>query len=146
MPPQNHPIPNHQIDLVYPLRQDAGRPAPFPTIYWLRPGDLHRTIADLERLGLIAQLEQRITDDATFRTEIHDDHRRYRQQRWDMLTPDDRATVEASPSLSRSFRGGVAGIADFDHIKCLHAHVAHALADRNAIGQLVLDELATPDT
>jgi hypothetical protein len=43
---------------------------------------------------------------------------------------------------------GVGGVADFTKIKCLHAHVAHALADRaagsdvvNHVGQSTLHTL-----
>jgi len=62
-----------------------------------------------------------------------------------MLTDADRAIVEASPSLSRSFRGGIAGIANLDTVKCLHAHMAHHLARRDqggtTLGRLIKDQL-----
>lgn len=127
--------PDHQIDVVYPLRWERGRPVPFPTIYWLKPGELHRAVANLERQGLIAELEERIQNDASFRDAVHDDHRRYIAQRWAMLTEDDRTAVEEFGLREHFHERGIAGIADFNHVKCLHAHVAHALADRNLIGQ-----------
>ncbi len=130
--------PARRIEAVYPLRLKRGRPTPFPTIYWLRDPALDRAVADLERRGLIADIEKRLLDDEALRTELHADHARYRDQRWAVLSDADRAVVEASESLQRSFRGGVGGVADFDHVKCLHAHVAHAIADKNTIGKLVL--------
>ncbi len=136
---------NHPVEVVYPLRRQGGKHSPFPTIYWLGKGELHHAIADLERQGWVGKLEERMRNDADFpgfrgfREEVHADHARYRERRWAMLTQADRALVESAPSLLRSFRGGVAGIADFDHVKCLHAHVAHALADSNAIGRVVLE-------
>lgn len=33
---------------------------------------------------------------------------------------------------------GIGGIADFNRIKCLHLHVAHALARENPIGEIAL--------
>ncbi|MEO1237102.1 MAG: DUF501 domain-containing protein [Planctomycetota bacterium] len=114
---------------VYPLRfADDDTAQPFPTIYWLTDPDLDRRLANLERLGHIARLQQQLADDPALRAAIHADHAAYRDARWAMLTPEHRALVERSPSLLRTFRGGVAGTADFDHIKCLHAHYAHHLA------------------
>ncbi|MEM9884106.1 MAG: DUF501 domain-containing protein [Planctomycetota bacterium] len=116
-------------ETIYPLRfDDDGTPTPFPTIYWLTDEDLDRRLADLERLGHIRKIEQRIAADSTLRHRVHADHAAYRDARRAMLTADDRRVVEASPSLSRSFRGGVGGTADFDRIKCLQAHYAHHLA------------------
>ncbi len=135
--------PDRHIETVYPLRREHGHFVPFPTIYWLLPGDLHTAIADLERRGWIKQLEQRVEDEPELREQLHEAHRRYAAQRWAMLTPEDRAVVEAAPSLLRTFRGGVAGVAGFDHIKCLHAHAAHAIAEPggNPVGETVLTML-----
>lgn len=132
---------NPQIDVVYPLRFNKGHAEPFPTIYWLKPGELHRAVADMERRGFIKKIEKQIAEDEAFRKHVQQDHDRYARQRWEMLTPGHRKIIEDSPSMLRSFSGGIAGIADLNHVKCLHAHVAHALADRNAIGQAVLDAL-----
>jgi len=125
-----------QIETVYPLRRDAhGSPQPFPTIYWLTDPALDRAIADLERQGAVGQIEQALRDDPDLMRMFRQDHERYRETRWAMLTDADRAIVEASESLSRPFRGGVAGVADFTTIKCLHAQAAHHLADRASGGQ-----------
>jgi len=119
-----------QIETVYPLRRAAdGTPQPFPTIYWLTGPALDRAIADLERRAAIGRVEQVIRDDEQLLRQFRADHERYAAQRWAMLTDADRAAVEASQALSRTFRGGVAGIADFSTVKCLHAHAAHHLAD-----------------
>jgi len=49
-------------------------------------------------------------------------------ERWDALTPADRAWVRARPEIHRTFAGGIGGTADFTRIKCLHLHWAHHLA------------------
>ncbi|MEM6460127.1 MAG: DUF501 domain-containing protein [Planctomycetota bacterium] len=117
------------FETIYPLRfADDGTPTPFPTIYWLTDDDLDRRLAELERLGQIKTLEQRIASDAELRRRVHADHEAYRDARWAILSAHDRHIVESSPSLSRSFRGGVGGTADFDRVKCLQAHYAHHLA------------------
>ena len=132
-------------DTVYPLRYTAdGTPTPFPTIYWLNDAELLHRLSELERQNHVGRFEQRLAEDAELMTAYHADHAAYRDARWAMLTAADRAVVEASPSLSRSFRGGIAGIANFDTVKCLHAQYAHHLAVRDrggtTLGRLI-DEL-----
>ncbi len=136
---------NSKITTEYPLRYPApDSPTPFPTIYWLTDPTLDRTLADLERRGTIRELEALLQSDTGLLNNFRGDHQRYREQRFAMLTADDRLIVEASPSLLRTFRGGVAGIADFTTIKCLHAHVAHHLADPqgNTIARLLIEHHA----
>ncbi|MEM7626356.1 MAG: DUF501 domain-containing protein [Planctomycetota bacterium] len=132
-------------ETVYPLRLTADdTPTPFPTIYWLTDPGLDHQLAELERQNFVGQFEQRLAKDAQLMAAYHADHAAYRDTRWAMLTAEDRATVEASPSLTRSFRSGIAGIANFDTVKCLHAQHAYHLARREAGGTTLgrlLDEL-----
>ncbi|MEM6853160.1 MAG: DUF501 domain-containing protein [Planctomycetota bacterium] len=134
-----------QYDLVYPLRHFPDRVEPFPTIYYLTDPDLLRAISELERQNFIGKFEQRLADDDALHAAYHADHEQYRDTRWAMLTDADRAIVEASPSLSRSFRGGIAGIANLDTVKCLHAHYAHHLATAESggttVGQMIDQQL-----
>jgi len=145
LPQSKIEIPNSKIQTEYPLRfPTPDQPTPFPTIYWLTDPTLDHALADLERRGIIRQLDACLHRDAVLLETFRADHQRYRAQRWAMLTQADRSLVEASPSLMRSFRGGVAGIADFDTIKCLHAHVAHHLAEPqgNTIARLLIERHA----
>jgi len=138
---------NSKITIEYPLRHPTpDTPTPFPTIYWLTDPALDHALADLERRGIIRQLGTMLHAEPDLLETFRADHQRYRAQRWAMLTAADRAIVEASPSLLRTFRGGVAGIADFDTIKCLHAHAAHHLADPqgNTIARLLIERHALP--
>ncbi len=139
MPPSPSPI-----EIIYPLRfpraashaapesakglVSSPPPRPFPTIYWLHDPALIRRLSELERLGHIRRLERRIAEDAELRAAYHADHEAYRSARWAMLTPEHRALVQGSPTVLKAFRGGIAGIANFDTIKCLHAQQAHHLA------------------
>ncbi|MEM9916360.1 MAG: DUF501 domain-containing protein [Planctomycetota bacterium] len=134
-----------QYDLVYPLRHFPDRVEPFPTIYYLTDPDLLRAISELERQNFIGKFEQRLADDDALRAAYHTDHERYRDTRWAMLTDADRQVIEQSASLSRSFRGGIAGIANVNTVKCLHAHYAHHLATVESggtvIGQMIDEQL-----
>lgn len=132
------------IEVVYPLRRFPDRAEPFPTIYYLRDPGLVHAMCELERHQHIRRFERMLLDDPELMAAHHADHAAYRDARWAMLTDEDRATVEASPSLMRCFRTGIAGIANFDSVKCLHATLAYhlAAAERGGttVGRLV-DEL-----
>ena len=55
---------------------------------------------------------------------------------------EERERLAASGILRSLTERGIGGIADFTRLKCLHLHVAHALARENPIGDLVLRALA----
>ena len=117
------------VETVYPLRHTPAGPTPFPTIYWLTNPVLVREMAELERRGGVRQLEAAIQEAPALRAAYHADQDRYRAARWTILTDADRRIVDASPSLTRAFRGGIAGIANPDAVKCLHAQYAFHLAE-----------------
>lgn len=151
MPSSNHPIAqshDQKIDTVYPLRHFPDHVEPFPTIYYLTDPTLVHAMAELERQQFIGRFEQRLAADAGLMAAYHADHESYRDIRWAMLTDADRAIVEATPSLAKSFRWGIAGIAKFDTVKCLHAHYAHHLANASAggttIGRLLEAQVPKP--
>ena len=68
-------------------------------------------------------------------------HFNYGETRWNLLTKKDREAVE-----KRGWKGslgterGVAGIRQFDRIKCLHTHAAHYLSGetKNIVGKWVM--------
>ncbi|MEM1444849.1 MAG: DUF501 domain-containing protein [Planctomycetota bacterium] len=136
------------VDVVHPLKQIGDRVEPFPTMLWLRDGGLHRSIADLERRGSIKQLERRVVDDQAFAAALSADHRRYAAARWAMLDAEQREFVAEQGWVEALRDRGVGGVADFTKVKCLHAHVAHALTDRaagsdvvNAVGAWALERI-----
>lgn len=129
------------FEVVYPIKTVGDRREPFPTIYWLLDRAISVRLSELERYGHVGLIEQQLAADPQLMQRYHDDHVWYRQQRWSMLTTDDRAWIEASPSWRRSFDAGIAGIAKLETVKCLHAQWAYhlAAADRGGttVGQLI---------
>ena len=75
---------------------------------------------------------------------IEADHRRYGEQRWALLTEDDRAWCERKGYDAVLRDTGVGGIRDAGAVRCLHVHLAHALATGggNLVGRWVLEALS----
>ncbi|MEW5826744.1 MAG: DUF501 domain-containing protein [Candidatus Bipolaricaulota bacterium] len=113
---------------------------PFPTLFWLTCPHLRYLVSELEGAGWIEALEQRIADDEAFRELVRRAHAEYVNERSarlgacsaGSLSPRERASLE---------RRGIGGTADARRVKCLHLHVAHALARSNPIGEAVLQIL-----
>lgn len=95
---------------------------PFPTLYWLTCPTLSRTIATLERDGVIADLQARLNADENLQASLRNDHADYITRRGNL------------PYL------GIAGMTNFAAVKCLHAHYAHHLASHNTLGAILRDE------
>ena len=126
------------------VRCSFGRPAviatkpaledetPFPTLFWLTCPWLVTSISHLESLGQIASWAERLRDDEGLRSKMMAADEEYRQLR----------AVEADgkdpfPAV------GIAGQRDPLMTKCLHAHVAAALAgidDPAGAGVLAMTE------
>ena len=107
---------------------------PFPTRYWLVCPLAHRRVARLEARGDVTRYETRLANDAAFRAAMEEAHADYAAER-DREIP--------SGALLRP-RGGVAGIRA--GVKCLHAHLAHALGGgRNPCGAEVAAEVEPLD-
>ncbi len=112
-----------RVVTAYPLLEKAGRMEPFPTLHWLVDPALTRHVSDLERRGAVGRLEAWLAEEPALHDAYRDDHRRYIARRLACLPPVDR--VRAGVLKER----GIAGLADWARVKCLHAHVAHHLAD-----------------
>ncbi len=93
------------------VEQPATTPdgTPFPTAYWLACPRLIRAVADLESAGGVRALEQRLADDE------------------DLAAAFDEAFARHQ-ALRPEFRLGIGGVRAARRVKCLHAHVAFALA------------------
>ena len=126
--------------VVEDLPYDAsGRP--FPTLYYCTCPTLVAAVSRLESDGGVARWTARLAaepalarsaakaaaDEAERRTDLVDRHR---------LT-----MVDGGASLS----SGVGGVSDLLAVKCLHAHVAHALARPGyGLGDVMLAEIDDP--
>lgn len=125
----------------HPLLRQANRCVPFPTLYWLVCPNLSKAVSRLEMTGWIGKLEKRIADDPLLEAQVDADHTRYIAQRMSLLSEQDRHDATQHGFMQQLQTHGIAGIADRMRLKCLHAHVAHELADQNAIGKVALDAL-----
>ncbi len=132
----------HRCRYGYPqvIRVDpvvAGRP--FPTLYWLTCPFLRKEISRLEADGWVKRLEARMAASPELSAAMDAAHDRYRRAR-NALLPD----APTDPVVTESLMHGIGGIADRRYLKCLHLHVAHALAGDNPIGAIVLDLVSEP--
>jgi hypothetical protein len=110
-------------------RFDDGRP--FPTLFWLTCPILTKRASRLEAGGRMAEMSEQLAVDPARRARLERALARYRARR------DSHSVVEDSGAPPG---GGP------DRIKCLHAHVAHELADApNPVGASVLAEAGFPD-
>ncbi len=101
---------------------------PFPTLYWLSCPLAHRRVARLEAAGGVRAMDRRLAEDSAFRAELEAATARYAEARA-------RRTATALPEV-RAFRGGIGGA--IGGTKCLHAHLAHHLADGpNPVGAAI---------
>ena len=128
-----------------PLQRQRGRLVPFPTLYWLVCPRLCRTLANLERSGVIKQLEAEIAGDATFFAAISKDHDDYIARRWAALSREERDLVERESLMEKMRSRGIGGIMNHATVKCLHTHFAHHLACGSTIGRWIATRhLVTP--
>ena len=97
-----------------PVLPDAG---PFPTLYYLTCPHLVEAVSALESAGGLARWRQRVAADATIAAELCEADVAYRAAR----------TVAAG-GADPTPEVGIAGQRDPLALKCLHAHVAAALA------------------
>ncbi|MFN2587459.1 MAG: DUF501 domain-containing protein [Actinomycetota bacterium] len=112
----------------HPLMEDG---SPFPTTFWLTCPILVRRASGLEASGTMAAMTERLARDRALRERLEVALRRYRERR------DAHLVIKES--------GGPPGGGP-DRVKCLHAHLAHELADPpNPIGALALAATEWPD-
>jgi len=123
-----------QVIRVHPVV--AGKP--FPTLYWLTCPFLSKEIGHLEAAGWVKRLENRMAEEDDLRIAMYEAHRRTCEQRDGLLSSDDRDALTEAGMLVEFHRRGIGGISDWDRLKCLHLHAAHALADENAVGTIIL--------
>lgn len=113
---------------------DCGEP--FPTTYWLTCLHAVAAVARLEAAGGVERWTAVASSDEALRASVaaaHDEQRRLRHQL---------AAGEAGVDSGASLELGVGGAAGGGSLKCLHAHVAWALArPPYRLGDAVLAEL-----
>jgi uncharacterized protein len=111
---------------THPRLEDG---TPFPTLFWLTCPLLVRGASQLEAEGFMNILTGRLATDRGFADRVQSAADRYMSRR-DELAP----TGGAQPG------GGT------DRVKCLHAHLAHELADApNPVGAATIARTGWPD-
>ena len=126
-----------QVVTVYPLIEGK----PFPTIFWLTCPYLTKAIDHLEAEGWVKRMEAELRADEGLALCLQEAHKAYIAEREGLLSSEDHAFLEQARMLKGLLEKGIGGTADFSRVKCLHLHVAHALARENPIGELILQAL-----
>ena len=101
----------------------------FTTLYWLTCPRLIRHISRLESAGWIKRVESEVSSSPEIRQPLMELHEEYIRRRRRMIGADRMRRLRRSrPAVAQTLdRAGIAGVADFSHIKCLHAHAAFHL-------------------
>ncbi len=112
---------------------------PFPTTYWLTCPHLVAAVARLEATGGVERWSRTVAEDPRFSASLDratDDQRRVRREL---------AGGPVSSDEGASLDLGIGGSRSPGHLKCLHAHVAFALARPGyAVGERILEEVVEP--
>lgn len=104
---------------------------PFPTLYYLTLPSATRAASRLEASGAMARYQQRLAEDAIAARAYRAAHRRYIHTREQLGVVDETTAISA---------GGMP-----ERVKCLHALIAHSLAEgpgANPVGDWALEESA----
>jgi uncharacterized protein len=126
--------------VVEDLPYDAGG-RPFPTLYYCTCPTLVAAVSRLESDGGVARWTARLAEDPALARSAADAAADEAVRRTDLAHGYGLTMVDGGASLS----SGVGGVSDLLAVKCLHAHVAHALARPGyALGEAMLAEVEEP--
>lgn len=113
---------------------DAGDP--FPTMYYLTCGHLVAAVARLEAAGGVERWSDEVERDPRLAAELERATGEQRRLRREL------AGDEVGRDGGSSLELGIGGSANPRRLKCLHAHVAYALANPGyALGERILAEV-----
>ncbi|BBJ27181.1 DUF501 domain-containing protein [Athalassotoga saccharophila] len=105
---------------------------PFPTLYWLTCPFMRSEISKIESNGGIKRYEEILSNSKELldlQIEAH-------------LKANEKIKSFVDENVKDLFKGGMGGIKDFRHVKCLHMHVAYHLGGiKNPVGESVLSEI-----
>jgi uncharacterized protein len=112
---------------------------PFPTTYWVTCPHLVAAVARAEAAGGVERWSRAAAEDPTLTASLEratEEQRRVRRE----LASGRRGSDDGA-----SLDFGIGGSRSPGHLKCLHAHVAFALARPGyVLGERILDEVAEP--
>lgn len=114
---------------------------PFPTLYYCTCPTLIAAVGALESAGGVRVWTHRLRESPKLAGSVATEVEVTRRRRQELARRHDLALLDRGASL----RTGVGGVADPQSVKCLHAHVAHALAHPDyEFGRAILAEVAKP--
>jgi hypothetical protein len=114
---------------------------PFPTLYYCTCPTLVAAVSRLESGGGVTAWTRRLAAEPEFARSAADAAADSAVRRTDLVRVYGLTMVDGGASLTT----GVGGVSDLLTVKCLHAHVAHALAHPGyALGEAVLAEVGDP--
>jgi hypothetical protein len=114
---------------------------PFPTLYYCTCPTLVAAVSRLESDGGVARWGAALADRPDLARSAADAAADEAVRRIDLVRLHGLPMVDGGASLA----AGVGGVGDLLTVKCLHAHVAHALARPGyALGEAVLAEVGDP--
>lgn len=123
-------------DLPY---DSAGRP--FPTLYYVTCPTLIAAVSRLESGGGVARWTARLAAEPELARSAADAAADAAVRRTDLVRAYELTMVDGGASLAT----GVGGVSDLLAVKCLHAHVAHALARPGyVLGEAIIAEVTDP--
>jgi uncharacterized protein len=126
--------------VVEDLPYDAGG-RPFPTLYYCTCPTLVAAVSRLESGGGVARWTARLAEEPALALSAADAAADEAVRRSDLVREYALTVVDSGASLS----SGVGGVSDLLAVKCLHAHVAHALARPGyVLGEAMLAEAEDP--
>lgn len=120
------------VILNLPLQHLADQWQPFPTLYWLVDPDLRQRLAELERKGVIGEIEAKLAEDDELMQQHLADNKLYAKSRWASMNKDEQALAIEQGFEDVLRNSGVGGVANHASIKCLHAQYAFHLARHEA--------------
>lgn len=104
----------------------------FPTIFWLTCPGLVQEVSRLESSGLVRQLQKKVEQDPELNLKLERAHKAYSDLRYKLA---EQAGTKTNDTLSNV---GIAGIKLKKGLKCLHAHLANYLANKqNPVGEII---------
>ncbi|HEX5642567.1 MAG TPA: DUF501 domain-containing protein [Thermoleophilia bacterium] len=114
---------------------------PFPTLYYCTCPTLVAAAGRLESGGGVARWTSRLAAEPELARSAADAAADSAVRRADLVEAHGLTMVDGGASLT----SGVGGVSDLLAVKCLHAHVAHALARPGyVLGEAILAEVAEP--
>ncbi len=115
--------------------------APFPTLYYLTCPTCVREVSRLEGSGGVGEWSARVRSSAELARSVAEAGAATSARRRELASRCSCAPLDAGASLS----AGVAGTVHPSAVKCLHAHVAHALTHPGYLfGEAVVRALGEP--